>query len=83
MSTIKDAIREAANGFAVLPAEFTNLMIKDNIPDRDDWEEFNSRLCAVLKTKGCTIVEGQLNPFWERNDTFSQLIIYIDNRCGF
>lgn len=83
---VDDAIQAAAKGFAVIPenaAEVRNAKIKDSIPNRDDWEEFNSRLCAKLSTAGCTILQGQLNPFWVNNRLFGDLIDYVDAHCGF
>lgn len=81
-----DAIQEAAKGFAGIPADpatVRTLKIKDNILDQNDWDEFNKRLCDALNTRGCTILQGQLNPFWVRNDTFGAMIDYVDARCGF
>jgi hypothetical protein len=81
-----EAIQSAAKGFAIIPTdpeEVRNAKIKDSMLNRDDWEEFNNRLCAELKIRGCTILQGQLNPFWVDNKTFRDLIDYVDQRCGF
>ena len=83
MSTIvKDAIKSAAEGFAVSPEDFENLKIKDSISSKNDWNEFNHRLCNKLKEHGCTTMEDQLDQFWENNKTFDEMIKYIDEDCG-
>jgi hypothetical protein len=81
-----EAIQEAAKGFAAIPedhATVRKMKIKDSILDQNDWDEFNKRLCDALETRGGKILQGQLNPFWVRNDPFSAMIDYVDARCGF
>jgi hypothetical protein len=81
--TVLDCIRTAAAGFAVIPTDSSGLRIKDNIPDQQDWREFNKKLCVCIRLKGCPVLEGELDSFWEENRTFGELVEYIDDHCGF
>jgi hypothetical protein len=80
---VEDAIRSAAGGFGEIPADFRNLKVKDSMPNGNDWGEYNKRLCNAMKQRGCPILEGELDRFWEEDLSFSELVEYIDGVCGY
>ena len=80
---VEECIKEAAEGFADIPDDFSDMGIKDSIPESQDWDQFNTRLCQALKEKGCRMLESQLDRHWKNNKTFGEMIHYIDDRCTF
>lgn len=77
----KEALLEAADGFAVFPSPIEDLKIKDNILNAADWDEFNQRLCDILRRDNRPLQESMIDRFWKKNKTFGELIIYINDHC--
>ena len=83
MSAIaQEEILKAANTMAQASLHF-ELHIRDQIPLRMDWDDFSRVLCYLLRQRGGTTMQDQLDVYWEDNDTFIALISYIDADCGF
>jgi len=82
-TTVKNFIRRAAEGFATIPADFATMKIKDAMPNQNDWDDFNKRLCDITQKTSCPIGEDELDDFWTGNKTFGDLIQYADAQCGY
>ena len=76
-------ITAAGKSIATIPAEYKDLHIKNCIPNEQDWDAFNKALCECLNSKGCAIAESELDDFWQNNNTFGEMIDYIDKQCGY
>lgn len=78
----KEAFEKAAQSIGHAPNDSTNLKIKDNIPNQDDWDDFNTAFCKELEAVGCTIVESELDPFWVENKTFGEMLTFVNQNCA-
>ncbi len=81
MNACREAFEQAAARFASVPPDYVTLHIRDNILDEADWEMLNSTFCTCLQAIGCTIVESELDPFWDQNQTFEEMLEYVEENC--
>jgi len=82
MDKCQEAFEKAANKIVDLPAAYPSLKIKNNILNQNDWDALNSAVCEELAKVNCTIVEGDLDPFWKNNSLFSDLLNFIRQSCN-
>jgi hypothetical protein len=76
-------IKSAAHDIFELPEPFLDLKLKQEIPIENDWDNFNTALCKLLTDDGCMTLEGELDPFWEANKAFADMIEYLDTKCNY
>ncbi len=81
MNACREAFEQAASHIASVPPDYPPLHIRDNILDEADWEMLSSTFCTYLESIGCTLVESELDPFWQQNRTFEELLEYVEENC--
>lgn len=81
-SKCKDAFEKAAKSIASFPEQYEDLKIRDNLPNQEDWDDLNTQICRELKKVSCTVVESELDVFWEDNLTFRELLDYFHANCN-
>jgi hypothetical protein len=72
---------QAAGKLAAIPGGYAELRIRDNLPDVLDWNDINREFCSALRLVGGTITESELDPFWNANRTFHELLQYVRENC--
>ena len=76
---IKQIVLMTGMEYAYFQFEFEQHVVRDCFSDKNEWQDFNLKLCDTLKTfLNKNIDPDQLKIFWENNATFEELGAYIN-----
>jgi hypothetical protein len=78
----QDVFETTARRIADVPQDYLDQNIKTNIPTQPAWQKLNTSFCLALKDINCEIGESELDPFWDGNKTFRQLLAYVADNCN-
>jgi hypothetical protein len=80
----EELVRDALSPMMNLPDDYRNLLLKNEIPNQQDWDEANSRIVNAAATSGCVqLVQSMLDPFWQGNKSFGTMLDTITAICPF
>jgi hypothetical protein len=80
----EELVRDALSPMMDLPADYRDLLLKNEITDQGDWDEANSRIVNAAASSGCVqLVQSMLDPFWEANKSFGAMLDCITGICPF
>jgi hypothetical protein len=80
----EELVRDALSPMMSLPADYRPLLLKNEITDQGDWNEANSRIVNAAATNGCMqLVQSTLDPFWQGNKSFGDMLDQITAICPF
>ena len=79
-----ELVREALSPMMDLPADYRDLLLKDQITNQQDWDEANCRIVDAAAGNGCPqLVQSMLDPFWQANQSFGTMLDRITAICPF
>jgi len=79
----EELVRAALAPMMDLPEDYRPLLLKNEIPNQNDWNEASDRIAESATCAGCELLQGYLNPFWQNNKSFGDMLDAITGFCAF